>query len=109
MAPTAETLTLSELHYRQMLDHLLGCLPAEGCGLLGGLPGQLRAQLVLLVPNALNSPLRFRMTPPNSSKPFMRLKSKGLNCWPSFIRTQPAPTTLRPPTWPSLPTRVCSI
>lgn len=82
-----------------MLDHLLGCLPAEGCGLLGGLPGQLRAQLVLLVPNALNSPLRFRMDPTEQLKAFYALEEQGLELLAVFHShptgpNHPSPTDL---------------
>jgi proteasome lid subunit RPN8/RPN11 len=78
LAPTAEIFSLPRAHYQQMLEHLLGCLPAEGCGLVGGLPGELRSQLVLAVPNALNSPLRFRMAPAEQLKAFYALEARGL-------------------------------
>jgi proteasome lid subunit RPN8/RPN11 len=79
LAPTVESLVLSALHYRQMLGHLLECLPAEGCGMLGGLPGELRSRVVLPVPNALNSPVRFRMNPEEQLKAFYALEERGLD------------------------------
>ena len=78
MAQTVESLTLTNGHYQQMLEHLLACLPAEGCGLLGGLAGDLRSQVMLPVPNALNSPVRFRMDPTAQMQAFYALEARGL-------------------------------
>ncbi len=42
-----------------MREHVAACLPEEACGLLGGLAG--RVLRVYPVPNALHSPVRYRM------------------------------------------------
>ena len=44
---------------RQMLVHVLSCLPEEACGLLGGSPEE--ALRVIPVENELHSPVRFCM------------------------------------------------
>ena len=68
-----------------MLDHLLACLPEEACGLLGGrlgLPASghpARCQAVLPVPNALHSPVRFRMDPAEQLKAFYWFEEHGLD------------------------------
>jgi proteasome lid subunit RPN8/RPN11 len=58
-------LVLCKSHHQVMLDHLLTCLPEEGCGLVGGQfgPDGARAQAILPVTNELHSPVRFYMAP----------------------------------------------
>jgi len=58
-----------------MLAHLLGCLPEEGCGILGG--RAYRAELVLPVTNTLHSPVRFRMLPEELWNAFRQIEDRG--------------------------------
>lgn len=60
-----------------MLAHLAGCLPAEGCGLLGG--AQEKVRLVRPVSNELNSPTAFRMAPQEQLQAFLELEEAGLD------------------------------
>lgn len=55
------TLLLPALARWAMLDHVLKCLPEEGCGIIGGLPGE--ARHVIPVTNQLHSSTRFFMQP----------------------------------------------
>jgi proteasome lid subunit RPN8/RPN11 len=92
-------LILSTLHYQHMLDHLLSCLPAEGCGMLGGRPGERICQAVLPVPNQLRSPVRFRMDPSAQLKAFYELEALGLELLAVFHShptgpDHPSPTDL---------------
>jgi [CysO sulfur-carrier protein]-S-L-cysteine hydrolase len=78
LAPTADRLVISAQHYQHMLEHLLACLPVEGCGILGGRPGELVCQAVLPVPNLLRSAVRFRMEPEAQLKAFHELEARDL-------------------------------
>jgi len=59
-----------------MIDHLEGCLPEEGCGLVGGRDG--RATLILPVENELHSPVRFLMKPIDQFRAMERIEGEGL-------------------------------
>jgi len=52
-------LLLRPVDWRTMREHVIACLPEEACGLLGGRAG--RVLQVYPVPNALHSPVRYRM------------------------------------------------
>lgn len=73
----ATGLTLRLEHRQQMLAHILGCLPEEACGMIGGRAGQ--AEVVLPVTNLLHSPVRFRMEPHEQLKAFFWLEEQGLD------------------------------
>lgn len=60
----------------QMLAHLQDRLPEEGCGLLGGTPGE--ARVVIPVENELHSPVRFRMRAMDQLRAFQQLENSGL-------------------------------
>lgn len=85
-----------------MLDHLRACLPEEACGLLGGQLGDpstgrpARCQAVVPVPNALHSPVRFRMAPEEQLKAFYWLEQQQLDLLAIFHSH---------PTGPSHPSR----
>lgn len=74
---TAAGLTLTLEHHRQMLAHILRCLPEEACGLIGGRAGQ--AEVVLPMTNLLHSPVRFRMEPHEQLKAFLWLEEQGFD------------------------------
>jgi [CysO sulfur-carrier protein]-S-L-cysteine hydrolase len=61
---------------RQMLAHVLGCLPEEACGLLGGTPAE--AVRVLVVENELHSPVRFRMRAFDQLNAFLAMEKENL-------------------------------
>jgi proteasome lid subunit RPN8/RPN11 len=50
--------------------------PEEACGLLGGLDGQVLE--VIPVPNALHSPVRYRMDPRDQWQAFQTIEQHGL-------------------------------
>ena len=60
----------------QITDHLDGCLPEEGCGLVGAVDE--RARLILPVVNELHSPVRFRMRPVDQFRAMERIEGDGL-------------------------------
>jgi proteasome lid subunit RPN8/RPN11 len=62
---------------QEMLDHLLACLPEEGCGLLAGREGV--AEAVLPVENELHSPVRYRMRGQAQLRAFQHLETGGLD------------------------------
>jgi proteasome lid subunit RPN8/RPN11 len=68
---------LSAAIWAEMTTQLDGCLPEEGCGLVGGL-GEV-AQLVFPVTNLLHSPVRFRMDAAEQLKSFLQLEAIGLD------------------------------
>jgi proteasome lid subunit RPN8/RPN11 len=51
--------------------------PEEGCGLLGGKGNE--ATEIYPVPNALHSPVRFRMDPGDQWESFQAIEAKGLD------------------------------
>ncbi len=85
---------LSQDLWHAMLAHVLACLPAEACGLVGSarnlLPGSvlassavdaagaLAAAVVLPIENELHSPDHFRMAPAEQLKAFYWLEEHGL-------------------------------
>ena len=70
-------LILSEDQRKQMLSHILACLPEEACGLIAGTGN--RAEAVLPVTNEMHSPYRFRMLPEEQLKAFMWLDEHNLD------------------------------
>ena len=54
-------LVLKDSHREEMINHLTGVLPEEGCGMVGGRDGT--AESVFAVTNSLHSPVQFRMDP----------------------------------------------
>lgn len=59
-----------------MRSHIEGCLPEEGCGLIGGREG--RGQMVYPVENELHNPRRFRMAGEGQLRVFQQMEEKGL-------------------------------
>lgn len=60
-----------------MLDHILRCLPEEGCGLIGGKDN--RACTVVPVTNAAHSPVRFSMEPLELLAALNQFEEQGLD------------------------------
>lgn len=73
-----EQIVFSSEQIWQMTSHLSQCLPAEGCGLVGG-DATLRAHLVIPIANLLSSPSRFRMDEREQLAAFLTLEEKGLD------------------------------
>jgi proteasome lid subunit RPN8/RPN11 len=80
---------LPEDLWREMLAHVLACLPEEACGLVGSAGGEnldhasvagaasadpTVAEVVLPIENELHSPVRFRMAPAEQLKAFYLLE-----------------------------------
>jgi len=61
-----------------MTSHLSDCLPAEGCGLVGG-DVTYHAHLVIPIANLLSSPSHFRMDEREQLAAFLTLEEKGLD------------------------------
>ena len=70
------TLTLSQMHKQEMLDHILQHIPLEACGLLAGRKD--RVEKVLPVRNQAQSPVRFVMDPHEQLQAFDWIASHGL-------------------------------
>ena len=77
---------ISTALWGEMTRHLDGCLPEEGCGLIGG-AGE-TARLVLPVTNSLHSPVRFRMDAAEQLAGFLRLEAEGLD-WTAIYHSHP--------------------
>jgi len=69
-------LILSRSQWQAMRRHVARRAPLEACGVVGGV-GE-RAALTLGVPNALHSPVRFRMQPRAQLRAFQRIEAAGL-------------------------------
>jgi len=62
--------------WEKMRRHVRRCSPLEACGLLAGTGAQV--ELVIGVPNADRSPVRFRMDPRAQWRAFQRFERQGL-------------------------------
>ena len=71
-----EEFVLTRSHWQAMRRHVARRAPLEACGLIGG--NEDRAALTLGVPNALRSPVRFRMRPRAQLRAFQRIEAAGL-------------------------------
>jgi proteasome lid subunit RPN8/RPN11 len=73
-------IVLSQRHYQAILQHCLGSLPNEACGLLGGTvdKGQKTVCSVHLLTNVDNSPEHFSMDP---KQQFSAVKEMRTNGW----------------------------
>ncbi len=76
---SARSFQLPEALWQGMLAHVLSCLPEEACGLVGSLPGENTAAVILPIENELHSPVRFRMAPAEQLKAFYWLEERGLD------------------------------
>lgn len=89
-----EQIVFSQELFLQMTNHLTSCLPAEGCGLVGG-NASLQAKLILPITNRLFSPSQFRMDDQELLAAFMKLEEKGLDLiaiFHSHLNGPPAPS-----------------
>ena len=73
-----EQIVFSSEQIWQMTCHLSHCLPAEGCGLIGG-DVTYHAHLVIPIANLLSSPSHFRMDEREQLAAFLTLEEKGLD------------------------------
>jgi len=65
------------LHLReQMIQHILSCLPEEGCGIIGGREN--RAEIVLPVTNQLHSTTKFLMDPQEQLDVLLKLEALNM-------------------------------
>jgi len=91
------SLTVSREQWEQMRGYVEAQAPLEACGMLGG-----RAEiveLVLMVKNAAESPVRFRMEPREQLKAFEQVEAAGLEILAIFHShprgpVSPSPTDL---------------
>jgi proteasome lid subunit RPN8/RPN11 len=80
MQPEIKRLVIPRALWQQISAHLEGCLPEEGCGLLGGAlsaDGEGRVETVLPVENALHSPVRFNMEPTAQLQALLAVEERG--------------------------------
>ena len=73
----AEKLILRRSHWQAIRRHVSRRLPLEACGLLAG--KNERVEMVIGVPNAERSPVRFQMEPRAQWRAFQRMEAAGLD------------------------------
>ena len=73
---------ISPVAWDAMLDHVLACLPEEGCGLLAGSAGL--ANMAIPVENQSHSPNRFRMAPAAQIEAMLRVEKLELELMAIF-------------------------
>lgn len=88
-----------------MLDHVLACLPEEGCGLLAGGGGV--ASLAIPVENQSHSPNRFRMLPAEQIAAMLSVEAQGLELMAIYHSHpagpgEPSPVDLAEAAYPEL-------
>lgn len=73
-------LILQQQDWQLAREHLSGCLPEEGCGLIGGSVSgsEVWGRLVLPVENLLHSPVRYRMNPQRQLQALQKIDDTGL-------------------------------
>ena len=69
-------LRMKQSVYGEMMAHLQAVYPLEGCGLVGGLPGE--ATRCLPVANVLRSPTAYEMEPTAQIEAMILLEDAGL-------------------------------
>ncbi len=72
---------------KQMMQHILSCLPEEGCGIIGGREN--RAEIVLPVTNQLHSTTKFLMDPQEQLDGFLKLETLNLELL-AFYHSHPS-------------------
>ena len=87
-----KTLILKPAHWKAMRRHVAAQAPLEACGLLAG-KGD-RVETVLRVPNAEQSPERFRMDPQEQYNAFMWIESQKLDLVGIFHSHPAGPKTV---------------
>jgi proteasome lid subunit RPN8/RPN11 len=84
---------ISPGHLEEMLGHLRAAFPAEGCGLLGGLDGEVLG--VFPITNADNSPVHYTLDAREQLAAMEALDERGwdlLAIYHSHTRTRPFPS-----------------
>jgi [CysO sulfur-carrier protein]-S-L-cysteine hydrolase len=99
-AMTSATLTFPRLLYAEMLAHVLSIPTREMCGLLSGRGGQV--DRVWPVPNALNSPLAYRMDGPEFAEAMIGCDFEPLGIFHSHPAgpSVPSPTDIAEAAYP---------
>jgi [CysO sulfur-carrier protein]-S-L-cysteine hydrolase len=113
--PFPDRLELDNSHWQMMLAHIRAHLPEESCGLIGGRrEGRTaRAAAVILVPNELRSPVRFRMDPARQLEAFYWLEKQQMELLAIFHSHPagppvPSATDLEEFAYPGSLTLICS-
>jgi proteasome lid subunit RPN8/RPN11 len=70
-------LILTSVQWNQMQDQVATAAPIEACGLLAGT--QNKVDIVIPVPNSLNSPVRYRFAPADHLAAFNQVERAGLD------------------------------
>jgi proteasome lid subunit RPN8/RPN11 len=86
----ARVLTIPQTSFDEMLAHLRGDLTEERCGLLAGEDG--RVTRVLPVPNALRSPVAYRMDGPEFIAAMAACDFEPLAIYHSHLAGPPIPS-----------------
>ena len=84
-------LSLSQLHWREMRDHVDRQVPLEACGLLAGKED--RVEKVILMRNQAQSPVRFVMDPYEQLQAFDWIEANGLELLGIFHSHPAGPET----------------
>lgn len=73
-------LILRQQDWQLVREHVSGCLPEEGCGLIGGsvLGNAGWGEVVIPVENFLHSPVRYRMDPQGQIQALQKIDDMGL-------------------------------
>ncbi len=86
-----QQLSLSQLHWREMREHVDRQVPLEACGLLAGKND--RVEKVILVRNQAQSPVRFVMDPYEQLRAFDWIEANGLDLLGIFHSHPAGPET----------------
>ncbi|HEX6032863.1 MAG TPA: M67 family metallopeptidase [Anaerolineales bacterium] len=86
-----QILTISQTHWREMLEHVDKHVPREACGLLAGKND--RVEKVMPVRNQTQSPVRFVMDPYEQLQAFDWIESHGLELLGIFHSHPAGPAT----------------
>ena len=87
-----KSLKMQPEHWQAMHEHVASLAPIEACGMLAG-KGD-RVEAILLVRNAEQSPVRFRMDPLEQLNAFEWINAKGLDLLGIFHSHPSGPATV---------------
>ena len=104
-------LKMQKLHWEEMKEHVISCLPEEACGLLAGV--DMLVHEVIPVTNVLHSPYRFRMDPSEQLAAMIRIDEQEyqmLGIFHSHIRgpRDPSETDISESTFPEVASLIWS-
>ena len=89
--PEPAALILQVDQWQKITEHLDGCLPEEGCGLIAGSQGT--GKLVKMIENQLHSPVRFRMASEEQWRAFQEFEQFGFDLLAIFHSHPKGPQT----------------